>query len=130
MYLCIYRQTICCFRNSSAFCRSFKEIKKRFFWVSHFTPDCGAIETVFPVSNKQFLQYNLKGIQLLMYMLFIPIVWFAFQYNFMHYTQFFKESYWVSLCLKCLIMPRTTLLLFNIWCFFVCYKINNKRLSS
>ena len=43
------------------------------FWVSHFTSDCGANETVPSASNKQFLQYNLKGIQLLMYMLFIPI---------------------------------------------------------
>ena len=30
-----------------------------------------------------------------MYVLFIPIVWFTFQYNFMHYAQFFQEFYWV-----------------------------------
>ena len=38
-----------------------------------------------------------------MCVLFIPIVWFTFQYNFMHYAQFFQQLYWVltqsvSLC--------------------------------
>ena len=41
--------------------------------------------------------------QLLMYVLFIPIVSFTFQYNFMYYAQFFQELYRVlvlsvSLC--------------------------------
>ena len=57
--------------------------------ISHFTPD--------------FLQNKLNGMQLLMYVLFIPIVWFTFQYNLMHYASFFQELYWVlalgvSLC--------------------------------
>ena len=30
-----------------------------------------------------------------MCVLFTPIVWFTFQYNFMHYAQFFQELYWV-----------------------------------
>ena len=82
---------------------------KKVFWVSHFTPDSGANETVSSVLNKQFLQYKLNGIQLLMYVLFIPIVWFTFQYKFMYYAQFFQELYWVlalsvSLCptLRCI----------------------------
>ena len=38
-----------------------------------------------------------------MYVLFTPIVWFTFQYNFMPYAQFFQELCWVlalsvSLC--------------------------------
>ena len=86
--------------------RYFLEVLRRWkkvFWVSHFAPDYGANETVPPASNKQFLQYKRNGIQLLMYMLFIQIVWFTFQYNFMHYSQFFQELYWVlalsvSLC--------------------------------
>ena len=46
-----------------------------------------------------------------MYVLFIPIVWFTFQYNVMHYTQFFQELYLVlALSVsKCLIMPHATL---------------------
>ena len=57
--------------------------------ISHFTP--------------RFLQNKLNGMQLLMYVLFIPIVWFTFQYNLMHYASFFQELYWVlalgvSLC--------------------------------
>ena len=63
--------------------------------MSYFTPGCGANETVFPASNKQILQYKLNGIQVLMYVLFIPIVWFIFQYNFMHYAQFFQELHWI-----------------------------------
>ena len=31
-----------------------------------------------------------------MCVLLIPIVWSTFQYNFMHYAQFFQELYWVS----------------------------------
>ena len=55
------------------------------------------------VSNQQCLQYKLNGIQPLMYVLFIPIVWFTFQFNFMNYAQYFQELYWVlalsaSLC--------------------------------
>ena len=80
---------------------------KKAFWVSHFTPDSGANETVSSVSNKQFLQYKLNGIQLLMYVLFIPIVWFTFQYKFMYYAQF------LSFSIKCLIMPHTTLYLIH-----------------
>ena len=69
----------------------------------HFTPDCVSNETVPPASNEQFLKYKLNGIQFLMYVLFIPTVWFTFHYNFMHYSQFFQELYWVlalsvSLC--------------------------------
>ena len=30
-----------------------------------------------------------------MYVLFTPIARFTFQYNFMHYAQFFQELYWV-----------------------------------
>ena len=102
VYIGIFQQTICCFRTAEAFCRSFKEMKKSFL-VSHFTPGCGENETVPSALNKQFLQYNLSVIQLLMYVLFITIIWFTFQYNFMRYTQFFQESYWilalsVSLC--------------------------------
>ena len=49
------------------------------------------------------MQYELNGLQVLMYVLFIPIVWFTFQYNFMHYAQFFQDLCWaltlsVSLC--------------------------------
>ena len=102
VYIGIFQQTICCFRTAEAFCRSFKEMKKSFL-VSHFTPGCGENETVPSALNKQFLQYNLSVIQLLMYVLFITIIWFTFQYNFMRYAQFFQESYWilalsVSLC--------------------------------
>ena len=73
-------------------------MKKSFLGVS-FYPGCGANETV----SLQFLQYKLNGIQLLLYVLFIAIVWFTFQYNFMHDTQFFEELYGilalsVSLC--------------------------------
>ena len=76
---------------------------KKCFWMPHFTPDCGANETVPPASNQQFLQYKLNGIQLLMYVLFISIVSFTLQYSFMHYAQFFQELDWVlalsvSLC--------------------------------
>ena len=71
--------------------------------MSHFTPDCGANKTVLPASSKQFLQYKLNGMPLLMRVLFIPIVWFTFQYNFIHYAQLFQELHWVlalsvSLC--------------------------------
>ena len=102
VYIGIFQQTICCFRTAEAFCRSFKEMKKSFL-VSHFTPGYGENETVPSALNKQFLQYNLSVIQLLMYVLFITIIWFTFQYNFMRYAQFFQESYWilalsVSLC--------------------------------
>ena len=102
VYIGIFQQTVCCFRTAEAFCRSFKEMKKSFL-VSHFTPGCGENETVPSALNKQFLQYNLSVIQLLMYVLFITIIWFTFQYNFMRYAQFFQESYWilalsVSLC--------------------------------
>ena len=102
VYIGIFQQTICCFRTAEAFCRSFKEMKKSFL-VSHFTPGCGENETVPSALNKQFLQYNLSVIQLLMYVFFIAKIWFTFQYNFMRYAQFFQESYWilalsVSLC--------------------------------
>ena len=102
VYIGIFQQTICCFRTVEAFCRSFKEMKKSFL-VSHFTPGCGENETVPSALNKQFLQYNLSVIQLLMYVLFITKIWFTFQYNFMRYAQFFQKSYWilalsVSLC--------------------------------
>ena len=68
---------------------------KKVFWVSHFTPDCGVNETVPPASYLIFLQYELNGLQLLTCVLFIPIEWFTFQYNFMHYVQVFQELYWV-----------------------------------
>ena len=102
VYIGIFQQTICCFRTAEAFCRSFKEMEKSFL-VSHFTPGCGENETVPSALNKQFLQYNLSVIQLLMYVFFITIIWFNFQYNFMRYAQFFQESYWIlalsiSLC--------------------------------
>ena len=42
--------------------------------------------------------------QLLMYVLFILIVWFIFQYNFMHYAQFFQELYRI-LALSVLLCP-------------------------
>ena len=31
------------------------------------------------------------GYKLLMYVSFIPIIWFTFQYNFMRYDQFFQK---------------------------------------
>ena len=52
------------------------------FWVYHFTQDCEANETVVLPQANNFLQYKLNGIQLLMYVLFISIVWSTFQYNF------------------------------------------------
>ena len=76
-------------------------MKKRFLGVSFYPGLWGKWDS--PPCLKQFLQYKLNGIQLLMYVLFIPIVWFTFQYNFIHYAQFFQELYWilalsVSLC--------------------------------
>ena len=68
---------------------------EKVFWVSHFTPDCGANETVPPASYYIFLQYELNGLQLLTCVLFIQIVWFTIQYNFMHYARFFQEFHWV-----------------------------------
>ena len=107
VYIGIFQQTICCFRTAEAFCRSFKEMKKSFL-VSHFTPGCGENETVPSALNKQFLQYNLSIIQLLMYVFFY--------HNNMIYlsVQFYAlcpvlSGVILNFSIKCLIMPHTTL---------------------
>ena len=46
-----------------------------------------------PASYEIYLQYELNGIQLLMCVLFIPLLLFTLQYSFMHSAQFFQELY-------------------------------------
>ena len=105
---CIYRYFS---TNNMLFSYSLSILQKLkfFFWVSHFTPDCGANETVLPDSNKQFLQYKLNRIQLPIYVLFIPIKSFTFQVQFYALCPVLSEVI-LSFSIKCFIMPRTTLL--------------------
>ena len=103
VYIGIYQQAICCFHTPWTFCRSFKQMKES-FWRDIFYPRFGGKRD----SSPCFILTNFKnepdGLQHLMYVLFILIVWFTFQYNCTHCWQFFQALYWVlelsvSLCL-------------------------------
>ena len=95
VYIGIYQQ---------AFCRSFKQMKEN-FWGDIFYPRFEGKQDSSPCFILTNFKNELDELQHLMYVLFILIVWFTFQYNCTHYWQFFQELYWVlelsvSLCLK------------------------------